>query len=65
MLYPDAQARLQYGLEHQAELGRNFQQANLATGVPARRRRRRIPDGSLLGRVLHRHGAPRSAIGAS
>jgi hypothetical protein len=63
MLYPDAQARLRYALEHQAELGRNFQQANLATGVPARRRR--IRERSVLARVSHRHDAPRPAIGAS
>jgi len=63
MLYPDAQARLQYALEHQAELRRNFQRANLATGVPARRRR--VRGSSLLARVLRRHGAPRPAIGAS
>jgi hypothetical protein len=63
MLYPDTQARLQCALEHQAELGRNFQQANFATGRSARRRCNRRS--SLLARVLRRRGAPRPAIGAS
>jgi hypothetical protein len=63
MLYPDTQARLQDALEHQAELRRNFQQANFATEVPVQRRRIRCS--SLLARVLRRHGAPRPAIDAS